>query len=113
MESQGRVKHCCLGSWLRKRERARERETDNGFAIVTAVLMSVPDRQQGMDDINCTIQNECAYRGKYIYSRITPSVYHPPKCFIIESEHPHIHTHIYTLFLLNSNGVFTDSKAEQ
>lgn len=27
-----------------------------GFAIVTAVLMSVPDRQQGMDDINCTMK---------------------------------------------------------
>lgn len=38
----------------------RERETNDGLAVVTAVLMSVPDQQQGMDDINCTIQCEYA-----------------------------------------------------
>lgn len=41
-------------------KRESERETDDGFAIVTAALMSVQDRQQGMDDINCTIQCEYA-----------------------------------------------------
>lgn len=33
--------------WALKSTEEREGETDDGFAIVTAVLMSVPDRQQG------------------------------------------------------------------
>lgn len=49
-----------LATSTEKRESESERETDDGFAIVTAVLMSVPDRQQGMDDINRTIQCEYA-----------------------------------------------------
>ncbi len=54
MESQGRI------VWALKSTEEREGDTDDGFAIVTAVLMSVPDRQQGMDDINRTIQRQCA-----------------------------------------------------
>lgn len=52
MFAESGMKHRCLRFWLHLQS-----ETDDGFAIVTAVLMSVPDWQQGMEDIKRTIHS--------------------------------------------------------